>query len=247
MRSRGPGTGPAARGAQALSVAALLSLHTSSSAAQTIQPVVVEYRQNKVAARFELVNDGLRPLDVVLEPQSFDVSDAGEAIYRPLDPRIRLRLSAMSLRIPPRETRVVFYEASADSLPAWFVIPCTFSGLPRRSGLEVRVELPHTVYLVQRDRLRPEDVAIPNAAYDAVTKVVQVDIENRGPRLGRALEAEVTGHRHREQHASFPLLPHGRRRLLVPWNAALVPTRVIVRFDGFAVERPLPENVSAQD
>src|SRR6266850_3979310 len=122
-----------------------VSVSPRTAAAQTIRPVVVQYRQPHAQGRFEVVNDGLVPLSAVLEPKSFSVTDDGEAIYRPLDPSIHLRLSAMSFRIPPRQTRVVFYDVTADSVPSWFVIPCTLSGLPSRNGLDVRIELPHTV------------------------------------------------------------------------------------------------------
>src|SRR5262245_9010890 len=127
MTLRGPGTG---RIAALVFVLCATPLH-----AQTIRPVIVEYVKNKAQGRFELVNDGVTPLNVVLEPKSFDITEAGEPIYRPLDPRIHLRLSTMSVRIPAKQSRFVFYEASCDSLPAWFVIPCTFSGLPPQRGL----------------------------------------------------------------------------------------------------------------
>src|SRR5262245_2193682 len=73
----------------------LLAAHmvTTPVGAQTIRPVVVEGQERCTDGRFELVNDGLTPLTVVLEPRSFDVSETGEPIYRPLDPRIHLRLS----------------------------------------------------------------------------------------------------------------------------------------------------------
>ena len=59
--------------------------------AQTVRPVVVEYVGNKIKGKFELVNDNLTPLSVILEPKSFDITETGEAVYRPLDPRIRLQ------------------------------------------------------------------------------------------------------------------------------------------------------------
>ena len=231
--------------AACLLLAALAPFPARSAEAQTIRPVVVEYRKNHVEGRFELVNDGLTPLNVVLEPKSFDISDAGEPTYRPLDPRIRLRLSTMSIRIPAKQTRLVFYEASAESLPAWFVIPCTFSEIRPRPGLEVRVELPHTVYLVQKDALLRSDIEIPYAAFNAAAHVVELDLVNRGPRLGRAMDAEAIGNGKRERHPSFPMPPNGHRRLVIPWNAEQSPTRVKIRFPGFTLERSLTGAVQA--
>src|SRR6185503_7125195 len=145
---------------------------------QTVRPVVVEYSGAKVKSKFELVNDGLHPVNVVIEPKSFEVTPAGEVLYLPLDPSIHLKLSAMSVRIPPRQSRWIFYEASADSSPAWFVIPCTFSGMPKASGLEFTVELPHTVYLLQKDALRREDVRVHTSAYIASQGAIFLELEN---------------------------------------------------------------------
>jgi len=241
MTSRGPGTGR---------IAALLFLALALPAtplhAQTIRPVIVEYTRNKAQGRFELVNDGVTPLNVVLEPKSFDITEAGEAIYRPLDPRIHLRLSTMSVRIPAKQSRYVFYEATCDSLPAWFVIPCTFSGLPPQRGMEVRVELPHTVYLVQKHPLAREDVAIRTVVFDGVKHVVKVELENVGPRLGRAMEADVAAGHHHERQPSFPMPPRARRWLAIPWNETGNPERVVIRFHGFSLERKLDEAVRAE-
>lgn len=220
---------------------ALLATHlgASTASAQTVRPVVVEHYSKKVKSKFELVNDGLKPLNVVLEAKSFDVTETGEAIYRPLDPRVHLRLSAMSVRIPAQQSRVIFFEAEADTTPAWFVITSTFSGLPRRSGLEVEVELPHTVYLVQKEPLRREDVMIRTAVFSSSEEWVLVEIENLGPRLGRALRIEATSKSERQPYPSFPLLPHGRRQILIPWDSPLPPERLTIRFQGFTLDIPL--------
>jgi hypothetical protein len=85
--------------------------------AQTVRPVIVEYRgsgQN----RFELVNNSDRPLSVTIEPKSFTIDEEGNPQFVPLDPSIHLKLSGMSFRIPPQQSRFVFYQVSADKLPA---------------------------------------------------------------------------------------------------------------------------------
>lgn len=221
---------------------ALLSLLAAGpSAAQTLRPVVVEYKGNKVRAKFDLVNEGLRPLNVILEPKSFDVSETGEAIYRPLDKRIHLKLSSMSVRIPPRQTHTIYFEVQADSLPVWFVIPCTFAGMPRQSGLEIQAELPHTVYLLQKEPLAREDVQIRTAEYRPAEKCVLVDIENTGPRLGRSQGLQVIAKEQRQAFPSFPLLPHSHRWIRVPWDLPQPPEKMILRFQGFTIEQPLVE------
>lgn len=206
---------------------------------QTVRPLLVEHHGKKTRAKFELLNDGLVPLNVVIEPKSFDVSIDGEVTYRPLDPSVHLKLSAMSLRIPARQSRYVFYEATADSYPAWFVIPCTFFGLPKHKGLDVTVELPHTVYLVQDLALRREDVKIHSAVYAASNARIYLEVENVSPRLGRVSSAEVRGKNGRTAFPSFPLLPNRIRRVVIPWGEPGEPTLLRLAIQGFTIETPL--------
>jgi hypothetical protein len=211
----------------------------ASAGAQTLRPVVVEHSGAKVRSKFELVNDGLLPVNVVLEPKSFEVTPAGEVLYLPLDPSIRLKLSAMSVRIPPRQSRWIFYEVTADSFPAWFVIPCTFSGMPKKSGLEVTVELPHTVYLLQKDALRREDVRVHTSAYIASQGSIFLELENGSSRLGRVTGIEASGPAGKKSYSSFPCLPKRIRQLALPWDLPGAPDRLRVRFQGFLLDLPL--------
>jgi len=206
---------------------------------QTVRPVVVEYSGAKVKSKFELVNDGLHPVNVVIEPKSFEVTPAGEVLYLPLDPSIHLKLSAMSVRIPPRQSRWIFYEASADSSPAWFVIPCTFSGMPKASGLEFTVELPHTVYLLQKDALRREDVRVHTSAYIASQGAIFLELENGSTRLGRVTGLEAVGPAGKKSYTSFPCLPKRHRQITLPWDLPGAPERLKVRFQGFTLDLPL--------
>jgi hypothetical protein len=221
--------------------AAAAGLAAPPVAAQTIRPVVVQYVGNRVKAKFELVNDTLFPLNVILEPKSFDVTETGEAVYRPLDPSIHLRLSAMSLRIPAKQSRFIFFEATVDSLPSWFVIPCTFAGMPKHGGLDIEVELPHTVYMLQKQPLRREDVQIPTAVYSPAEKGILVEVENTSPGLGRVLSAEAIAKGQKRIQPSFPLLPHGVRQFVIPWDLPDPPEKLILHFNGFDIERPLLE------
>jgi len=84
-----------------------LLLWTGASWAQTVRPVVNELG-NPAKGRVEYVNDGMTPLNVVLEAKSFTVSETGEISYRALDPNIHLKLSTTSFRIQPQQTYYVF-------------------------------------------------------------------------------------------------------------------------------------------
>jgi hypothetical protein len=190
-----------------------------------------------VKAKFELLNDTLYPLNVILEPKSFDVTETGEGIYRPLDPSIHLRLSAMSVRIPPKQSRFIFFEATAESIPAWFVIPCVFAGMPKHGGLDIEVELPHTVYMLQKEPLRREAIRIDTAVYSAAEKGILVELGNESSGLGRVLGVEAVAKGEKRIHPSFPLLPRASRQLVVPWDLPEPPEKIILRFNGFTIER----------
>src|SRR5688572_11856436 len=93
-------------------------LTTPLLAAQSVTPPIAEYQQ-RAKSSFQLQNSTLFPLTVVLEVRGFRVTEEGEVEDVPLDTsRVRVKLSEMSFRIPPRGSHRVFYEATGDSLPA---------------------------------------------------------------------------------------------------------------------------------
>ena len=205
--------------------------------AQTVRPAVVEYSE-QARGKFELVNETLFPLTVVLEPRGFHVEPTGELIEAPLDTtRIQVKISAMSFRIPPRETYTVFYEATAKAFPAWFVIASTLTGARTQTGLNVRIELPHVVYMLQPQPLRRADVAVRAFDFDSATKRVHVELENTGSSLGRVLSSEVSvDSKKATPGGAFPLFPHSRRKLVIPWSDGVTPERLVLRFANFTVE-----------
>ncbi len=209
------------------------------SAAQTVRPVVVEYQGKKVHGKFELANDQLLPVNVILEAKSFDVTADGDPVFRPLDPSIRVKLSEMSFRIPAQQSRVIFFEATAESIPAWFTLYATFAGMPRRQGVEVQIELPHTVYMLPKQSLGRDDVQVEAAVYDSTEHRVEVVLRNISPRLGRVEGAEAIAPKDKRRHGSFPLLPRATRRVLIPWDAAEAPSRLKIQFHRFSIEDSL--------
>jgi hypothetical protein len=146
-------------------------LLSAASPAQTVRPVISELG-NPAKGRVEYVNDGLTPLNVVLEAKSFTVSETGEISYRPLDPNIHLKLSTTSFRLQPQQTYYVFYEASSPQSPTWFVIYAAISGFPFRTaeGMNVRIELPHTVYLLPKRSVEKQEIRIERAELNRAEK-----------------------------------------------------------------------------
>jgi hypothetical protein len=210
-------------------------------AGQSVSPPIAEY-QERARSSFQLHNGSLFPLTVVLEVRGFRVTDQGEVIDTPLDTsRIHIKLSAMSFRIPPRGSYRVFYEATGDSLPAWFNILSAMSGARTESGLNVRLLLPHVVYLNQKQALKKTEVAVRTLEFDPGSRKARIQLENLGPHLGRVLQVNVTdGHTTSEPSGGFPLFPGRRRWTEVPWESATAPTRLTVRFARFTIDTALP-------
>lgn len=211
--------------------------------AQTVRPVISELG-NPAKGRVEYVNDSLTPLNVVLEAKSFTVSEQGELSYRPLDPSIHLKLSATSFRIQPKQTYYVFYEASAPPSPAWFVIYASFSGFPFRTaeGMNVRLQLPHTVYLLPKQRVEKADVRVLLAELDARDNKVLLEVENTSDNFGRVLQTQLASGRKKQDAPGFPIFPHSKRILEVPLDPKAdrdTPTDVSLQFDNFKVEEKI--------
>jgi hypothetical protein len=218
-------------------------------AAQSVSPPIAEY-QERARSSFQLQNGSIFPITAVLEVRGFTITEDGEVVDVPLDTsRIQVKLSEMSFRIPPRGSHRVFYEAKGDSLPAWFNILSALTGTRTESGLNVRILLPHVVYLNQKQPLRKEQVAIRRFEFDAAAKTARVQLENLGPNLGRVYQLTVADSRHTSQPAGgFPLLPRSRRWVTVAWEAATPPNRLKLRLSRFTIDTaliPLPASIAA--
>jgi hypothetical protein len=206
-------------------------------AAQTVRPAVVEY-SGQARGKFDLVNETLFPLTVVLEARGFHVEPNGNLIEELLDTaRMQVKLSAMSFRIPPREAYTVFYEATAKSFPAWFLVSSVLSGARTQTGLNVRIELPHVVYLLQSEPLRRADVTVRAFEFDSATKRVRVELENTGVSLGRVLSSEVSVEGRKPiPGGAFPLFPQSHRSLEILWTDDATPEKLVLRFANFTLE-----------
>jgi len=217
------------------------------AAAQTVTPLidenVVKGPGKKAKGKIEYINDSLQPLTVTLETQSFTVSEAGEMQYRPLDAGIHVKFSASSFRILPKQNYLVFYEASADDVPAWFVVYATFAGYQQRTedGLKIQLLLPHTVYLLPKGDVQKSDLVITVAEFRPFEQKVLVRVENNGPSFGRVLEADVSSSAVAEKvtNNGFPVFPHSQRQVEFPWKSGEVPKKIVLHFGRFSVEQPI--------
>jgi len=216
----------------------------ATSVGQTVRPVINEL-SNPTKGHVEYVNDSLMPLNVVLEAKSFSVSETGEITYRPLDPSIHLKLSTTSFRIQPQQTYHVFYEANSPQSPNWFVIYAAFSGFPFRTaqGMNVRLELPHTVYLLPKQSVEKPEVRVNRAELNASDGKVTLEVENTGSNFGRILQTQLVYSKKKQEAPGFPIFPHSKRILEVALDqkpeGENVPIEVTFQFDKFKVEEKL--------
>jgi hypothetical protein len=228
-------------------ISILFTFSLNAARAQTIRPVISEYTAKVAKGSFELVNPGVVFLNVILEPKSFTVSETGKMSYRPLDKGIQLKLSAMSFQIRPEQTYIVFYEARADSLPAWFVIYANIGGYRKTSaGMNIRLDLPHTVYILPKHSVDKTDIVIRPLGYGEDTGHLNFLITNNGPWFGRVLSSELTGKGGSTQGSGFPVFPHSARILSVPCKAKQTPTALRLHLKNFKIEEPLTDRGDQQ-
>jgi hypothetical protein len=213
--------------------------------AQTVRPLidenVVKDQDKKAKGKIEYVNDTLEPLAVTLDTQSFTVSDTGEMLYRPLDKNIHVRFSASSFRILPKQSYLVFYEASADAIPAWFVVYATFAGYKERTaeGMKIHLLLPHTIYLLPKQEVKKDELVVKTAKYDPGAKTVTVRVANTSPAFCRVLEADATSLQDKATNNGFPVFPHSEREVQIPWPGRAEPTKVILQLERFRLEQAI--------
>lgn len=206
--------------------------------AQSIQPVIVEYVE-KGEGKFELTNNTLVPMAVVLEPKSFNITPDGRGVYRPLDPGIHVELSTMSLKLQPKQSYYVFYKARAEALPAWFTVYAVFSPIQNNEGLKLRIMLPHTIYLYQKKPIGQESIHIQQASYLTQKDSVICDLENVSPELVRVQEVRAVAGKTSVVAAGFPLLPGSPRHVQFEWKEKVPPEYLLLHFPHFDVKEPL--------
>lgn len=214
----------------------LVVIFCGSLLAQSVQPVIVEYK-GKADGKLALTNNTLSPMVVVLEPKSFSITPEGKGVFRNLDSDIHVELSAMSVRLQPKQTYYVFYKATADKLPAWFTVYATFSSPQHSTGLDVRLMLPHTVYLYQKQPLTETDVKVNHLAYDPGTRRLTCEIENDSAGLARVQLVRAVGDHASNELAGFPLLPGGSRDIEMDWKESAPPGEIDFRFEHFNLKR----------
>lgn len=208
---------------------------------QSISPAISEYK-GAAKSRFDIVNNTLVPVHVVLEAKSFSITPDGKGLFRPLDPGIHLKMSDMSFHLEPQRTHYVFYSVTAEQLPAWFTVYATFAPVTKTQGINVHIQLPHTVYLYSKKAtIQERDVEVGDAHFINGLNQVAINVTNNGGQLGRAQEVILIAGNKKASSSGFPLLPSGNRSLALDWKEAHPPEFVHIRFPNFTMKRPIIE------
>ena len=165
-----------------------LLLHVKPVCAQSLVPFRSEYRK-LAKGQLTLINDKDVPVRVTLRPQSFTSDENGRLKLLPLDANLNLVLSQASVRIPPKQTRYISYEAKPKSAPAWFVIYATFT--PEAQGIVIGTSIPHFAYITAGEPKRDEvDLA---AKYIAAKQLLRISFTSRSQQIARVESLETSG------------------------------------------------------
>ena len=122
-----------------------------SVAAQTVSPVIVECGK-KCNGAFSVTNNGLTPLAVTVEARSFSMDTQGHATYRTLDEAADLKLDEGSARIAPKGTHTFSYQLKCSAVPCSVTLLSSMVVGHTADGIWVRVQLPHTVYVCEKQK-----------------------------------------------------------------------------------------------
>jgi hypothetical protein len=206
----------------------------TTMAAQSVRPAVMEYTA-AASGQYEVVNDSPLPLVITMEARSFTIDEQGVAHFTPLQSSIHLQLSQTSMKLPPQGRRTVFYKATADAYPAWFCIYSVFTGLPRRGAMNVSLELPHTVYLLNKRGAKTDDVQFHSLHVEHGALVGTV--ENHGAAVVRLQTLQWMDRTGKKTEAGgFPLLPGGVRALNLVLPAGAAPQHLHARAGKLSID-----------
>lgn len=145
-----------------IAILTILFLIGGASYGQTMSPIVTEskVKRGKVTrGSFTISNNGVTPLPVIIEPGTLAL-DAKGPHYLPLASTTHLELSQTSVRLSPREQRVIDYRVKCDVLPCAVYIMANFAAGKNLQGLAVRIGIPTIVYLSEHEHARAEAIEL---------------------------------------------------------------------------------------
>jgi hypothetical protein len=120
--------------------------------AQTISPVISEGKGPRVRGEFQVTNNQLVPMAVVVQPYSMTVGTDGKPIYRPVDPGVDIKLDSNSARLSPKQSYAFGFEIKCAALPCTINFDAVLTGLHTKDGLAIALHMPSVFYLCQKQK-----------------------------------------------------------------------------------------------
>ena len=124
--------------------------------AQTVAPLVSEYGK-KASGSFKIQNNTLQPVAVTVEAYSFSLDKDGQH-FRKLDDTVHVTLSQSSARLSPMEIHEFNYKVTCAAMPCMVSFQTGMVVGHTTDGLQVRLILPHAVYLCEKQKNCRQDV-----------------------------------------------------------------------------------------
>jgi hypothetical protein len=123
-----------------------------AASAQSLSPLTGEGGHGRLKGSFTISNPEVIPMTTTVDVRSVSFAPDGTATYSKLDPAaIVVHITDTSAKIGPRQSHVFYYDVECKSFTS-----CTVAFLPgsvfgrATSGMQVKVVLPHVVYLCQQ-------------------------------------------------------------------------------------------------
>ena len=124
-------------------------------------------------------------------------------------------------------------------MPAWFVLYANIGGYHKSStGMNIRLDLPHTVYLLPKQSAAKADIAIKFLGLSADKSHLRFSVSNSGPLFGRAMATELKSKRGATESIGFPMFPHYTRIVEMACKGDQSGSVFGLRMRGFKVEEP---------
>src|SRR5262249_54034902 len=112
-------------------------------------------------------------------------------------------------------------------------------------GMNIRLELPHTVYLLPKGGLNKSDVVVQKMDFKPAEKKLIVEVYNNGNTFGRVQETVINFGKKKQEAPGFPRFPHRKRIMEISLDQTEIPpSSVVLQFKDFKVEEKLQASTS---
>jgi hypothetical protein len=144
---------------------------------------------------------------VTLEAVNFEVGADRKITRSQLDPHMHVKFSQSGVRIGPKDSTHVFFDASAESYPAWFMIYATFRRAEPQPGVNLAMQLGHPVYMYQKEAIAKDEVTLQKISFDPASHKLSISVENHGDKLARPYVSFPQLHDDQYRMRLYPVFP----------------------------------------